>query len=109
MNPKLVEEVARPIAELIAREVPCGQSPDAPADHPCKVTWMPYKRRCPECSLHHTQRADFANEIAQAAIRVCMARAAEIAISNRAPGAFIDYDEACTDIASAIKREGGLT
>lgn len=57
----------------------------------------------------HFDTHERAMDAAQAAIRVCMARAAEIAISNRAPGAFIDYDEACTDIASDIKREGGLT
>jgi hypothetical protein len=70
-DPELVEKVAAPVLAIIAREVYCGQAPEAPADHPCKATWLPYKRRCPECPLHHTQRADLAAEIARAAIAVC--------------------------------------
>jgi len=67
----LRERVATGACAIIAREVRCGQSPDAPADDPCKVTWLPYKRDCPECTLHHTQRMDVAREIADAAISLC--------------------------------------
>lgn len=63
-----IEEVARAIEAILAREVRCGQDPALPADDQCKTTWLPYKRHCPECPLHHTQRADVANEMARAAI-----------------------------------------
>lgn len=68
----LREAVAQQAEAIIAREVRCGQDPALPADDQCKTTWLPYKRHCPECPLHHTQRADVAREIADAALAVAL-------------------------------------
>ncbi len=110
-DPELVEKVAAPVLAIIAREVYCGQAPEAPADHPCKATWLPYKRRCPECPLHHTQRADIAAEIARAAIAVCFEDAARIAGELRHPDYSSESEDwiAGTDAAaSAIRRRGRI-
>lgn len=69
---ELREAVAQQVETIIAREVRCGQDPALPADDQCKTTWLPYKRHCPECPLHHTQRADVAREMADAALAVAL-------------------------------------
>jgi len=56
------------VLDLVAREIPCGQAPEAASDHPCKKTWAPYKQACPECPLHHADRGDFAATIADAVL-----------------------------------------
>lgn len=86
MNPKLVEEVARAIAK---------------ADG--KIAWS---------SLPEMMKYEF-SVYAQAAIRVCMERAAEIATKEadkyEDEGEFVGEILTANNISDAIKREGGLT
>ena len=91
MNPKLVEEVAVALERADDMEVPNGISDG------CKNAMV----------------SDWSWFLAQAAIRVCMARAAEIAEANIgfAKGEQFTPMELFTasTILDDIKREGGLT
>ena len=84
MNPKLVEEVARAICQEFY-----GTAWENTSEY----------------------RRGICAGIAQAAIRVCMARAAEIALNHEASAEDYDgtYRDGCEAAADAIKREGGLT
>lgn len=116
--PSIREAVAQQAEAIIAREVRCGQDPALPADDQCKVTWLPYKRRCPECPLHYTQRADVAREIADAALAVALpiirehhARLAED-LAPQPDGAPDDtFDPKCQEpyleVAAAIRADEG--
>jgi len=64
--------VIRTVLELVAREIPCGQAPDAASDHPCKKTWAAYNQACPECALHHADRGDFAAAITDAVLPIAL-------------------------------------
>ena len=95
MNPKLVEEVARAICQEILRH------PTKAGPAPCYCKSLEgMSEICPE----HIRYA-------QAAIRVCMARAAEIALNHEASAEDYDgtYRDGCEAAADAIKREGGVT
>jgi len=60
------------VLEHVAREIPCGQAPEASSDHPCKKTWGPYNQNCPECALHHADRGEFAAAIADAVLPIAL-------------------------------------
>ena len=97
MNPKLVEEVARAICQEILRH------PTKAGPAPCYCKSLEgMSEICPE----HIRYA-------QAAIRVCMARAADIARDGtRGYGGTTGLATAtavATRIEDAIKREGGVT
>lgn len=85
MNPKLVEEVIFLI---------------------CEAEGIPQKNRDPDGRQMRRVR-----KIAAAAIRVCMARAAKIALNHEASAEDYDgtYRDGCEAAADAIKREGGVT
>ena len=92
MNPKLVEEVARAIYATR------GYVHDDEKRMFQPVTWEEF-----EPDEYAPEKAAIREE-ARAAIRVCMARAAEIAES---------YEPRCdtcpSGVTNAIKREGGVT
>lgn len=56
------------IINWIRQEFPCGQD-EVAGETDCKRIWLPYKKRCPECMAHPTEREEMADRLISALIR----------------------------------------